>query len=53
MMTVVTMTAFWDVTVYGGGIAQDVPYTATITDLLCFLIRVLIIPDLPTRAVWQ
>jgi hypothetical protein len=33
--------------------AQGVPYTATITDLLCFSIRVLIIPDSSTTALWQ
>jgi hypothetical protein len=30
---------------YGGDIAQDVPYTATIIDLLCFPIWVQITPD--------
>jgi hypothetical protein len=32
------------------GIAQGVPYTATITDLLCFPICALIISHSPTRA---
>jgi hypothetical protein len=32
---------------YCGDIAQRVPYTATITDLLCFPIWILIIPDHP------
>jgi hypothetical protein len=30
----------------------DVPYIATISDLLCFPILVLIIPHAPTRAFW-
>jgi hypothetical protein len=36
-----------------GGIAQGVQYTAIITDLLCFPIWVIIIPELNTRALWQ
>jgi hypothetical protein len=33
--------------------AQGNLNTATISDLLCIPIRVLIIPDLSTRALWQ
>jgi hypothetical protein len=36
-----------------GGIAQGVPYTATMSDLLRFPIWVLIIPESSTRALWQ
>jgi hypothetical protein len=36
-----------------GGIVQGVPDTATIADLLCVPIWVLIIPDSFTRALWQ
>jgi hypothetical protein len=36
-----------------GGITQGVPYTATITDLLCFPVWVLIIPDSPTSLCQQ
>jgi hypothetical protein len=36
-----------------GGIAQGVPYTVTITDLSCFPVRVLIIPDSPTSLCQQ
>jgi hypothetical protein len=36
----------------GGGIARGARYTATITDLLFFLISVLIIPYSSTRALW-
>jgi hypothetical protein len=32
-----------------GGIAPDVPSTATISDLLCVHVRVIIIPDSSTR----
>jgi hypothetical protein len=40
-------------TVYGGGIAQGVPYADTNTDLLWFPIWVLMTPDSSTRALWQ
>jgi hypothetical protein len=36
-----------------GGIAQCVQCTATIYDVLCVLVSVLIIPDSVDRAVWQ
>jgi hypothetical protein len=36
-----------------GGIAQGVPYTTTISDILRVPIWVLIIPDASTRTVWQ
>jgi hypothetical protein len=36
-----------------GGIAQRVPYTTTITDLLCFPTWVLNISGSSTRAIWQ
>jgi hypothetical protein len=38
---------------FRGGIAQGVPYTATVTDLLCFPVWVLIIPDSSKRGLWQ
>jgi hypothetical protein len=37
----------------GGGTAQCVPSTVTITDLLCGLIWFLIIPHSCSRALWQ
>jgi hypothetical protein len=36
-----------------GRIAQGVPYTATIYDLLCISIWVLFIPDSSTIALWE
>jgi len=36
-----------------GGITQGVPSTATISDLLCVSILVLIIPDSSIRTLWQ
>jgi hypothetical protein len=36
-----------------GGITQGIPSTATICDLLCVPIRVLIIPDSSSRVLWK
>jgi hypothetical protein len=48
-LTVITVT----ILLLTGAIAQGVPHTATITDLLCFPIWVLIISDSSTRDLWQ